>query len=93
MSAPAQLEQSRAYPVTVEHAFDVVLPTTLEGIFCRRYGAIPPVRAVCDQEGVWGTVGQTRTVVLADAGTMHDLLTVVERPDRFGYRSPASPGP
>ena len=47
--------------------------------------AIPPIREVRDQVGPWGEVGQTRTIVLADGGTMRETLTSVERPHRFGY--------
>ena len=38
-----------------------------------------------DQGGEWGTVGQTRTIALADGGTMRETLTEVSRPARFGY--------
>jgi hypothetical protein len=85
MTKPVHLERSRAFPVSLEHAFDVVLPTPLPGIFSRRYGALPPICEVRDQDGEWGTVGQTRTIVLADGGTMRETLTHVERPGRFGY--------
>ncbi|MCW2844262.1 MAG: hypothetical protein JWN22_2178 [Nocardioides sp.] len=85
MTKPVRLERSRAFPVPVEHAFDVVLRTPLPGIFSRRYGALPAIREVHDQDGEWGTVGQTRTIVLADGGTMRETLTQVQRPDRFGY--------
>jgi hypothetical protein len=64
VTSPVRLEQSRAFPVTVEHACEVVMATPLPDLFRRRYGAIPAVRAVRDQEGTWGTVGQTRTILL-----------------------------
>lgn len=68
-----------------EEAFDRLMATPLPSIFFRRHALIPAVREVRDQDGEWGTVGQTRTIVLADGGTLHETLTSVERPDSFGY--------
>ena len=80
------LEKSRTYPVSVEEAFDIVLPAPLTDIFNRRYGAIAPIEAVDGQDGAWGTaVGQTRTIRLADRGTMLETLTLLDRPHAFGY--------
>jgi len=87
MPAPVRVEQSRAVPVRVERAYDVVAPVPLPRIFRRRYAVLPPIREVRDQTGgVWGTtIGQTRTIVLADRGTMREELVDVHRPHRFGY--------
>jgi hypothetical protein len=93
MVKPVHLEQSHTYPVTVEHAFDVVLSTPLPEVFSRRYGAIPAIREVRDQDGAWGTVGKSRTIVLADGGTMREELTRVERPHSFGYAISDITGP
>jgi hypothetical protein len=93
MTTPLRLEISRAVPVTVEQAWDAVLPAPLERIFSRRYGALPPVRTVRDQDGAWGRVGQTRTVVLADGGTMHEELTGVAAHQQFDYRITDVTGP
>jgi hypothetical protein len=92
MTKPVHLEQSRTYPGTVECAYDLVLSVPLPSIFRRRYGAIPAIREVRDQQGEWGTVGQSRTIVLVDGGTMRETLTSVERPHRFGYRIDAITG-
>ena len=46
---------------------------------------MPPVREVRGQDGVWGTVGQTRTIATTDGGTLLETLTTVDRPHRFGY--------
>jgi len=86
MTTPLRLEQSRAIPASPEEAFDLVLPTPLTEIFSRRYGPLPPIRGVRDQDGVWANVGQTRTILLADGGTMREELTKVERPTEFAYR-------
>ncbi|HEY0950485.1 SRPBCC family protein [Nocardioides sp.] len=87
------LEHSRTFPVDVERAFDVLLPTPLPELFTRRYAAIPAIREVRDQQGPWGTVGQTRTIVLADGGTLRETLTSVDRPRAFGYRITDPTGP
>ena len=87
------VERSRAYPVTVEHAWHVVLPTPLDQVFTRWFGPLPPVREVRDQVSEWGTVGQTRTIVLADRGTLRETLVSVDRPRSFGYRISDVSGP
>ena len=86
------LEESRTIPLPVEEAFDGVLSLPLEELFVRRYGPIPAIKET-RQHGAWGTVGQTRTIVLADPGTMQERLDLVERPDRFGYHLDGVTGP
>jgi hypothetical protein len=92
MTKDVHLTYSRSYPLAVEEAFDRVLPLDLARLFDRRYAAIPSIRAVRDQTGTWGTPGQTRTIVLADGGSMHEELLEVSRPRRFGYRIGAITG-
>jgi Polyketide cyclase / dehydrase and lipid transport len=79
------VEQSRAIPIEVHQAFELTLPMPLTAIFCRRYGLLPPVKQIRGQEGVWGQVGQTRTVATTDGGTMRELLTEVDAPHSFSY--------
>jgi hypothetical protein len=86
MTTPLQLEQSRTYPATVEAAYAAVLGAPLERIFSRRFAAIPPIREVRGQAGAWGSVGQTRQIVLADGGTMREELTSVVAGRSFHYR-------
>jgi hypothetical protein len=86
MLTPPHLEASRAIPVEVQAAFDRLLPHPLTDLMSRRYALLPPIREVRDQDGRWGEVGQTRTIVLSDGGTMHEELTEVERPHHFSYR-------
>lgn len=89
-----RLEKSRTFPVSVEHAFDVVLAAPLTDIFSRRYGVIAPIKAVEGQVGAWGTaVGQTRSIRLSDGGTMGETLTALDRPHRFGYTITDVSGP
>jgi hypothetical protein len=81
-----RVSASRTVPVDVERAFDVVLTEPLPRLFSRRYGPIAPIREVRDQTGdVWGSVGQTRRIVLTDGGAMSERLTTVARPTSFGY--------
>lgn len=93
MTQPLVVTSSRALPVPVDQAFGFVLPTPLEQIFDRRFGPFPPIREVEGQDGVWGTVGQTRTIRLSDGGTMREELTTVEAPHQFGYTITAITGP
>ncbi|MGI8678197.1 MAG: SRPBCC family protein [Jatrophihabitans sp.] len=93
MADPVILRSSRTYPVPLEQAFDLVLPAALERFFTRRYGPIPPIKGVEGQQGLWGTVGQTRTVRLADGGSMREELVSVDRPNSFGYRLTDLTGP
>ena len=93
MTQPRRVQQSRTIPVEVERGFDRLLGAPLPDVFTRRFGPLPPVREVRDQDGPWGTVGQTRTIVTSDGGTMRERLTVVDRPQRFGYEITDVTGP
>lgn len=93
MAMPSTLEQSRAIPVEVQRAFDVALSIPLTVIFSRRYVLLPPVKEVRGQEGDWGQVGQSRTIVTADGGTLRELLTDVDAPHSFSYRLSSITGP
>ena len=95
MAAPVHAEASRSVPVPVEQAYVAVLTAPLPAIFSRRYGPLPPIREVRDQAGEWGAggLGQTRTIVTADRGTMREELTVLEPPARFGYSLSRIAGP
>jgi hypothetical protein len=89
-----RVSASRSVPAALERAFDVVLTEPLPRIFSRRYGPISPIREVSDQTGdVWGTVGQSRRILLSDGGSMTERLTTVERPGSFGYRISDLSGP
>lgn len=89
---PVHVEQSRAVPVSVEDAFRRTLSLPLPDLFRRWHGPIPPIKEVRDQDGEWGTVGQTRTIALTGGGTMREELTSVEPPSSFRYRITAVTG-
>ncbi len=89
----AHLEASRAYPVEVGHAFDRTIVHPLPELFRRRYGPLPPIKAVTGFTEPWSTVGQTRTIHLADGGTMLEELTAVDRPVGSPTGSARSPAP
>jgi hypothetical protein len=92
MPQPVTVQHSRAVPVPVDTAFARVLPMPLTLIFSRRYGPLPPVRRV-DQQGEWAHVGQVRTIVTSDGGTMREELLTVDPPHSFGYRLTDLTGP
>ena len=79
------LSESRTLPVALDDAFARTMPAPLEQVFTSRSGPLPPVKEVRDQPATWDTVGQARTIVLADGGTMRETLTTVDRPHSFGY--------
>ena len=93
MATPISVEQSRAIPVDVQHAFDGTLQLPLPILFCRRYALLPPVKQVRGQIGAWGQVGQMRTVVTSDGGTMREVLTDVAAPHSFDYQLSDITGP
>lgn len=85
MASPVIVQATRSIPVPVGTAYAAVLPMPLPQVFRRRFAALPPIKEVRDQDGTWGTVGQTRTIVLADRGTMRETLTSVTPAAGFGY--------
>ena len=93
MTQPLVVKFSRAFPVPVDKAFRAVLETPLDRVFVGRFGPLPPIRGVEDQDGAWGTVGQTRTIRLADGGSMCEQLTKVDEPVEFGYTITDITGP
>lgn len=84
--APVTVQESRAIPVAVDEAFRRTVPIPLPVLFRRWHGPIPPIKEVRDQVGEWGTIGQTRTVILTGGGSMREELVVVDPPRSFGYR-------
>jgi hypothetical protein len=93
MAAPYLLSSSTVVPVPPDVAYDGVVDAPLEELFAHRAGLIPPIRECRDQDGAWGTIGQTRTVVLADGSTNLETLVVADRPGVYRYRLSDFTGP
>jgi Polyketide cyclase / dehydrase and lipid transport len=93
MSAPYVLSSSSVVSATPEVAFDGVLAVPIPEIFSERSGPIPPIREVREQEGAWGRVGQTRTIVLGDGNTNLETLVAADRPGSYRYRLTDFTGP
>jgi len=93
MTAPYLLSSSTVVPVAPDAAFDAILAAPLEDLFAERAGLIPPIRECQGQDGAWGTVGQTRTIVLADGSTNVETLVAADRPGDYRYRISEISGP
>jgi hypothetical protein len=92
MSTPRTVSRSRSYPINVDEAFAQTLSLPLELLFSQRYGPIPPIRRTT-QDGEWDSVGQVRTVHLADGGSMREELKTVDPPREFTYQLTDVTGP
>jgi Polyketide cyclase / dehydrase and lipid transport len=88
-----RVEASRVVSVEPGTAFDRLMHVGLTDLFARRYAAFPAVTNVTDQPESWGTVGQTRTIVLADGGRLRETLTDIQRPHSFAYLLDGIEGP
>lgn len=92
MAQPLRVSHSRTYPIPAADAFSLTLPLPLDQLFSKRYGPIPPIKRTT-QDGVWGTVGQVRTVHTADGGSMREQLLTVESSRQFTYKLSDVSGP
>ncbi len=80
------VEASRLVAVEPSAAFDRLIVAALPEIFARRYALFPAVEKVLDEPAEeWGTVGQTRTIVLADGARVRETLLSVDRPHGYTY--------
>ena len=87
------MESSRVVAVPHNEAMDRFIPIPLPEIFNRRHLALPPIKRVEGQEGLFERVDQTRTIHLADGGSMVETVTVVNAPTVFGYAIDQVKGP
>lgn len=53
--------------------------------FYPKFGPLPAVTDVRDQTGDWRSVGQSRTLVLSDGGSVVETTTDTESPVLFAY--------
>lgn len=79
MAAPYLLSASSTLSARPEDAYLCLVEAPLEELLGDRSGPIPPVRECRGQDGPWGQVGQTRTIVLGDGGTILETLVVADR--------------
>jgi hypothetical protein len=93
MASIRTVEESRAIPVSLDDAFRGTLLFPLPELFRHRSGPIPPIKEVRGQDGEWGTVGQTRTILLQGGGSVREELTSVDAPNSFGYHLSDVKGP
>jgi len=85
MTAPYSLSSSTVLATTPDAAFQGLVDAPLEELFPTRSGLIPPVTGCEGQEGAWGNLGQTRTVILSDGSRNLETLVAVERPSDYRY--------
>ncbi|WP_068269263.1 SRPBCC family protein [Aldersonia kunmingensis] len=93
MASPRTLEESRAISLPLADAYHGTIVFPLPELFRHRSGPIPPIKEIRDQDGEWGTVGQTRTILLQGGGSVREELTSVDAPNSFGYRLAEVKGP
>jgi hypothetical protein len=93
MVSPVAMSASRTYLTPLAPAYDFVLPMPLEQLFSRRFGPIPAVRGTQADQAGWDAPGQTRTIRLADGGTLREQLIAVDRPTSWDYRLTEIRGP
>lgn len=93
MTHSTSVRQSRFIAEAVPAVFAAALSLPLPQLYCRRYGPMPPIVDVHDQQGPWNTPGQSRILVLADGGRMREQLLSIEPPHRFANRLTVLSGP
>ena len=86
MTSSYDVSASAVLDVAPEVAYDAVMAAPLEEILGKRSGLIPGIVRTEGQDGPWGTVGQTRTIVTSDGGKTLETLVLADRPDDYRYR-------
>jgi hypothetical protein len=79
------VEASRTVAVAPAEAFDRLLAARLTQVFARGYAGFPSIADVTDEPSPWGSVGQSRTIVLSDGATLRETLTAVDPPHGYTY--------
>jgi hypothetical protein len=93
MPTPTTVRQSRVIAASIETVFEAALSLPLPQLYRRRYGPMPPIVEVRDQQGAWDSPGQTRVFVLADRGSMREEMVSIRRPHQFGNQLTVLTGP
>ena len=90
---PTTVRRSRPVLAPVESVFEAALSLPLPQLYRRRYGPMPPIVEVRDQQGPWETPGQTRVFVTGDGGSMREELLTIDVPRQFSNRLTVLSGP
>ena len=93
MPTPTTVRRSGLVAAPPEDVFEAALSLPLPRLYSRRYGPMPPIVEVHEQQGPWGTPGQTRVLVTADGGSMREQMLTIDRPHRFSNRLTVLRGP
>jgi hypothetical protein len=93
VTTPVSVRRSRSIDAPVEVVFEATLSLPLPQLYSRRFGPMPPIVAVHDQQGNFDVPGQTRVFDTADGGAMHEELLAIDVPHRFTNRLVVLKGP
>lgn len=93
MANPTTVRRTGTIAAPVAAVFEATLSLPLPQLYSRRYGPMPPIVEVRDQQGAWETPGQTRVFVTADGGTMGEEMLSLDRPHGFANRLTVLSGP
>ena len=93
MASSYLVSSSSVVAATPDAAFQALLDAPLETLFPHRSGPIPAIVRCDGQDGAWSSVGQTRSVVLADGTSNLETLVGLERPHDYRYRITGIEGP
>ncbi|WP_375431872.1 SRPBCC family protein [uncultured Friedmanniella sp.] len=93
MPTPTTVRRTGSIAAPVEAVFEATLSLPLPQLYARRYGPMPPIVEVRDQQGAWETIGQTRVFVTADGGTMREEMLTLDPPREFSNRLTVLSGP
>ena len=80
-----RVEASRLVAVEPTVAFERLMAARLPEVFSRSYAAFSAVSEVIEEPDDWGSVGQARTIRLADGGSLRQTITSVDRPHSYAY--------
>lgn len=92
MARAVSVRRSTSSALPVDEAYARVLSMQLSLLFTR-FGPLPAVTGVRDQDGAWDRAGQTRVVELGDGSEMTEELVSVQPGVRFDYRLTGLTGP
>lgn len=90
---PVSVRRSRSIDAPVGVVFEATLSLPLPQLYARRFGPLPPIVAVHDQQGNFDQPGQTRVFDTADGGAMYEELLDIDVPHHFTNRLVVLKGP